>query len=174
MLEFSSPISKSYFLGQRFSNFTVHQNSLEGLLKQITGPCQSLWLSSIEVGPENLHFSQIPSGCWCFFLHWNPCSRRNPKLIPVGPEQGNIHPNNKKAIFILLWDLLNPKSNINARLSLFLYLTYMTLKKKAPFSWKTEKCRWTQRFPTVEEDNQELGPPGSRPTSHGMEQGPCL
>lgn len=64
-------ISKSYFLGQWFSNFTVPQNPLEGLLRQIAGPRQSLWLSSMEVGPQNLHFSQVPKCgcCRCFRDH---------------------------------------------------------------------------------------------------------
>lgn len=48
------------------SNLSMHQNLMEGLLKQNSGPQpQSFCFSRSGVSPENLHFSQLPTGCWC-------------------------------------------------------------------------------------------------------------
>lgn len=50
----------------RLSNLSMHQNLMKGLLKQNSGPQpQHFWFSRSGVRPENLHFSQLPRGCWC-------------------------------------------------------------------------------------------------------------
>lgn len=50
------------------SNLSMHKNLLEGLLKhKILGPNHPR-ISDFRrsgVGPEILHFSQLPRGCWC-------------------------------------------------------------------------------------------------------------
>ena len=49
-----------------WANFCVYQNQLEGLLKwNARTHTQSSWLSKSEIRPENFHFQQIPSSCWC-------------------------------------------------------------------------------------------------------------
>lgn len=57
--------NNSKSIGQESSNI-MHQNHLEGLLRQIAKPhFHGFFLRRYEMGPEILHFSKVPQWCLC-------------------------------------------------------------------------------------------------------------
>lgn len=100
-------------LEQGFLNLSIHQNHLESLLKQMTGPCFWSFLTQwVWGGPENVHFWQFPG--WCIYS--TPPPPRDQTLKANGLRKKHSHWSQIKLEYCLghwHWSLTTDLGQVN-------------------------------------------------------------